>query len=342
MKVFRLQPWRIFCLFIILPHLGFSNLVDRWEDSSQIRQKKFVILGGEPQYVEINGASKKNPVLLFLHGGPGWPQTPHLRYFNAALWQHMTVVAWEQSGCGKSFMNHPAPEKLSLEQILKDAHELTLMLKKQFGKQKIYLAGFSWGSIPGLILAAKYPEDYAAYFGITQVIDLNKSIAISRQWIRKQATLHKDTLTLTILAKLDRGDTAICKRPLDCFLTQYGLLNKYGGALYSKAGEEAIAKAETYYSDYQKYDWYKAFLYSAYRLEKDLFHTDLSGIQKLKIPAYFIMGRHDWNLPTSVTVDFARQLVAPKKELIWLEHSGHEPSSEEPDRFNRILIDRVQ
>jgi proline iminopeptidase len=342
MKLSLLIQWRIFCLLIILPLSGFSRMNSRLEDSMQVRQQKFVMLGGEPQYVEINGASKDNPVLLFLHGGPGWPQTPHLRYFNAALWQHMTVVAWEESGCGKSYMNHPAPEKLNLEQIVKDAHELTQMLKKQFGKQKIYLAGFSWGSIPGLMLAAKYPEDYAAYFGITQVIDLNKSIAISRQWIRKQARTQNDTVTLKILAQLDRGDTAICIRPIDCFLTQYGLLNKYGGALYSSEGEKAIAKAEIYYSDYQKYDWYKAFLYSAYRLEKDLFHTDLSYINQLKIPVYFIMGRHDWNLPTSITVAFAKKLAAPKKELIWLEHSGHEPSSEEPDRFNQIMIERVK
>lgn len=342
MKASLFTQLRFFCMMVFFPLSVFSNDATRMEDSLQVRQKKFVMLGGEPQYVEINGASRDNPVLLFLHGGPGWPQTPHLRYFNAPLWQHMTVVAWEQSGCGQSYMNHPEPEKLSLDQIVNDAHALTQILKKQFNKQKIYLAGFSWGSIPGLLLAAKYPEDYAAYFGITQVLDLNKSIALSRQWIRKQAAAQKDSATLNTLAQLDRGDTAVCKRPLDCFLTQYGLLNKYGGALYSKEGEQAISKAETFYSDYQKYDWFKAFLYSAYRLEKDLFHTDLSHITKVNIPVYFIMGRHDWNLPTSITVAYAKQLIAPKKELIWLEHSGHEPSSEEPDRFNQIMIERVK
>ena len=69
--------------------------------SESVKEKIFIDLGGEKQYIEITGDSKNNPVLLFLHGGPGWPQTPHLRYFNAALTKHMTVVAWEQSGCGK-------------------------------------------------------------------------------------------------------------------------------------------------------------------------------------------------------------------------------------------------
>jgi hypothetical protein len=45
-----------------------------------IAEKSLIELGGEKQYVEITGASRANPILLFLHGGPGWPQTPHLRY----------------------------------------------------------------------------------------------------------------------------------------------------------------------------------------------------------------------------------------------------------------------
>ena len=48
---------------------------------NKIEEKSLIELGGEKQYVEINGESDKNPVLLFIHGGPGWPQTPQLRYF---------------------------------------------------------------------------------------------------------------------------------------------------------------------------------------------------------------------------------------------------------------------
>lgn len=86
--------------------------------------------------------------------------------------------------------------------------------------------------------------------------------------------------------------------------------------------------------DYKQYDWYKAFLYSAYKLEKYLFNTDLSSINKLEIPVYFILERNDWNIPTSVTLDYFQKLLCPKKDIIWLEKSGHEPLSEEPNKFN--------
>jgi pimeloyl-ACP methyl ester carboxylesterase len=125
-------------------------------------------------------------------------------------------------------------------------------------------------------------------------------------------------------------------------LKQYELLTKYGGAIYRKESEVEIQKAETQFEDYKKYDWFEAFKYSAYRLEKDLFAADLSAIKEIKIPVYFFMGRHDWNLPTALTVDYYNKLIAPKKEIIWFEESGHEPLEEEPNKFNKAIIDRLE
>ena len=312
------------------------------QGGSGINERSFIDLGGELQYVEITGVSDRNPVLLFLHGGPGWTQTPHLRYFNADLTKSMTLVAWENSGTGKSFMKTPEPKNLSLDQIVKDAHQLTQILKAKFKKNKIYLAGFSSGSIVGLKLIEKYPEDYAAYFGITQIISLRQSIKISRDWITKQATLKGDKEALKTLKQIEEGDKGVCEREIDCFLKQYELLSKYGGAVYRKESEVEIAKAETKYEDYKDYDWFAAFTYSAYRLEKDLFESDFTTLREVKVPVYFLMGRHDWNLPTSLTLSFAKKLKAPKKEIIWFEKSGHEPLEEEAAKYNRVIAERVR
>jgi len=59
---------------------------------SPVDEKIFIDLDGEPQYIEMKGGSKDLPVLLFLHGGPGWPQTPHLRYFNSDLTNEMILA----------------------------------------------------------------------------------------------------------------------------------------------------------------------------------------------------------------------------------------------------------
>ena len=137
-------------LFLLIPfmachHQDKTNTTSDEENIKDtiVNERSLIALGGEKQYVEMTGVSSKNPVLLFLHGGPGWPQTPHLRYFNADLTKSVTLVAWEQAGCGKSYMYDSMPKNLSVEQLVNDAHELTQLLKKKFHKNKIYLAGFS-------------------------------------------------------------------------------------------------------------------------------------------------------------------------------------------------------
>lgn len=333
--------------FLLLPLVACQNNSNEAGTEENIKdtvvnEKSLTELGGEKQYVEMTGISSKNPVLLFLHGGPGWPQTPHLRYFNTDLTKSVTLVSWDQRGCGISFMNNPAPKNLTLDQLINDAHELTLILKRKFQQDKIYLAGFSWGSVLAIHLLTKYPEDYAAYFGISQVIDLNRSIDLSRAWIKQQAEIKKDEKMLKLVDQLERKDTSLCKTTLDCFFKKYEMLTEYGGAIYKKEVEAEIKIAETRYDDYKNYDWLNGFMYSVTRLGDAIFETNFTNITELKVPVYFFVGRHDWSLPAVVTEDFFNNLTAPKKEMVWFEESGHECLEEEPGNFHKAIIDRIK
>lgn len=303
----------------------------------KIEEKFFMNLGGSKQYVEINAASATKPVLLFIHGGPGWPQTPQLRYFNSDLSKSFILATWDQRGCGKSFMNDSTAENISLEQIAADAHQLTQFLKTKYGKRKIYLAGFSWGSIVGLTLAQKYPEDYFAYAGIAQVINIPKGMQVTQNWLKEQATKQHDTATLRTLARLTSKDTTLCNGSLTCFMAQYELLAKYHGAVFNPASDKEVENAMLQYDDYKNYDWNKGFFYSSSRLEKDMFETDFTNVTKLSIPAYFMEGRHDWNVPAVLVDSFVTKLNAPVKKIIWFENSGHGPLEEEPTKFNEAV-----
>lgn len=59
-----------------------------------------VQLGGLEQWIQIRGHDKSKPILLFLHGGPGFPQMP-FAHLNAALEQHFVVVHWDQARGGE-------------------------------------------------------------------------------------------------------------------------------------------------------------------------------------------------------------------------------------------------
>lgn len=55
-------------------------------------EKYYQNLGGVEQYIEVMKTSDKNPVLLWVHGGPGFPITPYLRFFNQDISKQVTVV----------------------------------------------------------------------------------------------------------------------------------------------------------------------------------------------------------------------------------------------------------
>jgi proline iminopeptidase len=309
--------------------------------TKKVEEKSLMNLGGEKQYVEITSESAKNPVLLFIHGGPGWPQTPQLRYFNSDLTKTFTLVTWDQRGCGKSYLNDSIAGNITLDQIVSDAYELTQFLKEKFKQQKIFLAGFSWGSSVGFTLARKHPEDYIAYIGISQVVNMKQGMEVTQKWLSERAMEKNDTATLKILKRLQQGDSNLCKNPLDCFVKQYELVTKYSGAVFNPKSDQEVEKAMSKYDDYKNYDWNKGFFYSARHLEKDIFSTDFSDVTKIDIPVYFIAGRHDWNIPAVLAEEFLKKLHAPYKEIIWFENSGHGPLEEEPGKFNTIMAEKL-
>jgi pimeloyl-ACP methyl ester carboxylesterase len=55
-----------------------------------------------------------------------------------------------------------------------------------------------------------------------------------------------------------------------------------------------------------------------------------------------MLGRHDWQVPSIVAVRYFERIRAPHKVLVWFESSAHNPPFEEPERFNRAVVDTVR
>ncbi len=128
-------------------------------------------LGGLDQWVMIRAESVANPALILLHGGPGWSETGLFRYFNAPLEKSFTVVYWDQRGADKSFDCTIRRSSMTVEQFISDLDELVDTVCQRLGKTKVAIFGHSWGSVLGVLYAARFPQKVAAYVGSGQIGD---------------------------------------------------------------------------------------------------------------------------------------------------------------------------
>ena len=127
-------------------------------------------INGVEQWIHVRGSNADNPILLFIHGGPGvcnigwWDaiQKPWENYF--------TVVQWDQRQAGKSYkFSKDLDSSLSNQQYINDALEMVTYLRKRFKKEKIFIMGTSYGTYISMYLIKAHPAWFHAYVAVGQV-----------------------------------------------------------------------------------------------------------------------------------------------------------------------------
>ena len=106
------------------------------KSSNGISESQYFEINNTQQYVLIRGHDVNNPVLLFLHGGPGASETSMLRKCNSELEKHFTVVYWDQRNAGNSYDKEFPKEEIKVQKYIQDADILVKYLKTRFQKEK--------------------------------------------------------------------------------------------------------------------------------------------------------------------------------------------------------------
>ena len=83
----------------------------------EIDEIRKVKLGGVNQKIHIRGEKKSNPVLLFLHGGPGVTNRHGVLARHSDLCDDFTIICWDQRGTGGSYWG-VKDESLNLNQLI--------------------------------------------------------------------------------------------------------------------------------------------------------------------------------------------------------------------------------
>ena len=303
---------------------------------------KTLDINGIPQKMIIRSADTLNPVILYLHGGPGSPESPFLKYFGSKLEDYFTVCYWDQRGSGMSYSDQIPKESMTLEQFIDDAADVSKYLINRFGKEKIILMGHSWGTILGSYVSNRYPEFYSAYVAIGQVSDQLRAEQISYDYVIKTAREQQDEEAIRELESIGRPPYPVEENSIEKMLKERKYVTKYGGAIRNGNFYREATKAIFFFREYtltDKINYFRGMGYTMEYLWPEVLKANLfTQIPAQQIPVYMFQGKYDYQTSYEVAREYFDSLRAPEKQFFSFENSAHSPNFEEPERFDSLVV----
>ncbi len=298
-----------------------------------IASLEFVEINGIKQALLIRGENRENPLLLFLHGGPGTAQIALARKHLRELERDFVVVNWDQRGSGLSYSAEVPKESMNVEQFIDDTRALTELLLSRFEQTRLFLVGHSWGSVLGTLTAARYPHLFHAYVGLGQVTSMADNEAVSYRYTLDVAKQQNNLRALRDLERIG-PPPYVGTKPLE---VQRKWLARFGGVIRKGNLFRFVLESLVLSKEYALTDmvgWAKGGKFSQTHMWDELMTVNLPAqVPELAVPTYFVLGRYDYNTPSELAVRYFEQLRAPSKELIWFEESAHGLFFEEPQKF---------
>jgi pimeloyl-ACP methyl ester carboxylesterase len=300
-------------------------------------------INGVKQSLIIRGENKNNPVLLFVHGGPGLATFPYIKEPFKGMEKLFTICYWDQRGAGKSYAGDIPESSMTLEQLTEDGVEVSRYLIKKFNKQKIYLLGHSWGSFLGSFIIHKHPELFSAYIGIGQVANTWPSEQRSLQFVLAEAQKRNDN---RLVKELQALKMPLADAPSQAWY-EYLLVERkkvflFGGARYgaqrkiSDMAKLIITCRE--YTIMDKLNYQPGLQFSMNHLWKYMMVNNLNKVlPEQYIPVYIFQGIHDHQTDYGIAKDYFDKLKAPTKRFYSFQHSAHLPHLEEYAAFEKIV-----
>lgn len=304
-----------------------------------INTEEYVLINGINQYLYHRGNNYNNPVLLFLHGGPGSAESIFAHAFQEKWEETFTVVHWDQRGSGKTLIKNKNSYP-TIDIMIQDLYEVIQYLKKEYKKDKIILLGHSWGSVLGTTFIKQYPEEVAYYIGVGQVVGMLENERVGYEKVKELIIQAKDKKSLRKLervgeypgAKIDGKFMKKCgavrkiqgkynlavKMSLQIFLTAYkSPIFKFSDIIALPKGVKANEKVMEYLG--------------AFDLKVET--------RDYKVPMYYILGSNDWQTPYVIAKEYFETINAPRKDIYLIPEAGHMTMIDQPASFFDALIE---
>jgi proline iminopeptidase len=312
-----------------------------------VEQQEMVNIGGVPQWISIRARDRSAPILLVVHGGPGFTLSPVSDYYMRDWEEFFTVVQWDQRGAGKSFRREDRQSlaaSLTVDRLVRDTEELIELLRTRFKRDKVVLLAHSFGTILGVKVAQKRPDLLHAYVGMGQFVDFARSETLGYDATLKDARADKNTEAISQLEAIAPfPDPTRPERNLQNLAVERRWLAHYGG--YFRAGgagqHHAVAQLSPTHSAAELQTRQEAHNVILESMWGELSGVDLNDDIQFDVPILIMQGRHDRGTSSELVKQWHAAVKAPSKKLIWFEESSHMVYEEEPGKLLVALVNEV-
>jgi len=320
-------------LFFAVRAIGVG--VNRNTPPEGINTSMYVDINGTRQWINIYGENLHNPVLLYLHGGPG-SSTSDIDYVITRKWADVyTVVTWDQRNCGKSYDASQNEIPLTRDMLLTDGKEMTEWIRSYLAVDRITILGHSWGSIYGANLVLEYPEYYDRFIGTGQLVD-----AIDNERAFQQEALawaEGDEEAMKLAEQLTPEHMT-----LEHISAKNALMQKYGFDLMKDGSDYNLVTTVIFNPNYSLADWIKYFsrdmsVYLDFYLSEEFQSFSLKGRLTYEVPYYNINGDMDYQTNYKLAQEYFDSIHAPYKELFIMENTTHGLLESKSEEFSKIV-----
>ena len=302
-----------------------------------INESMLVDINSTKQWINIYGQDRDNPVLLYLHGGPGSATSPYDYAFTRKWSDVYTVVTWDQRGCGKSYKTSKT-DTITADIMMQDGREMTEYLLSYMGKDKITLLGHSWGSMYGANLALAYPEYYDAFIGAGQFIDDTENEQRLYDAAKKWCEGDEDGQAILAKWSPDKEDSA------EALQARNDIMARYGYGMMKDGTDYSIFTAVLFNPNYLVKDYIGFIADSGKSFEPymDFFTGDMSKLSLLgkydyQVPYYNINGDMDYQTNYELACEYFEQVSAPEKEMFVMKDATHGLLESRSEEFSELL-----
>ncbi|MCM1127078.1 MAG: alpha/beta hydrolase [Lachnospiraceae bacterium] len=304
--------------------------------------EEYAAIAGIDHYLLHYKSQPEDPVILFIHGGPGQTESFFAHVVEEYTERNYNIVYYDQRGAGKTWLKNKK-SKPDTTTLKKDLLEIVKYIKKLYNKEKIIILGHSWGSVLGSMFALEHPEHTLCYIGCGQVINIVENEQTGYALLKDAVMKSGNTKDIRKLQKIgeypaDYFDMNVYRKmgQVRSLQGKYGLAQNFSRTVIKLWRESPVMGMKDLLP-------FAAGMMVNMQLMKELMSFDLRKEGMCyQVPVYYVLGEKDCQTPIEISMRYFEKLDAPEKKLYLIPNAGHAAMIDNVVEYRRAVCEIVE